>query len=599
MLRYIEISDIALIDRASIDFGPGLSVLTGETGAGKSIIIDSINAVLGARATRDIVRKDAASASVAAVFSIGGEGAGDRLYALLEECGVEPADMDELVLGRDIGAAGRSVCRVNGKLVTSPVLRAIGEQIVDLHGQHENHSLMKREKHIDMIDYFAGHAFMEKREAYAAQYSDYWRIKRQIADLVKSESERAHALDVLTFQVNEIKAVKPQPREDERLLVQIEALANAEKINNALASASDMLSGGGDGQGLGGGGDSGGSESGRGPGGAPSVLGGIALAARSLGQISSYSPEYAELLSRIEEARFIIEDIASTLRQKRGADDLDPARLDALSARHEAIERLKRKYGGTIKDVHDFYRQSLAKLNELADSEQTAKDLEARLSEAGRNMALLAAELTDMRRTASAAIEEGVALELADLEMNNCRFRIMFSTTDNIDEYGPKGRDQAEFLFCANPGEELRPLVRIASGGEMSRVMLAIKSVLAGADNIPTMIFDEIDAGISGKAAARVAEKMHLLAKGRQIICVTHLAQIACMADDQYLIEKTSTDNATQTRVIKLEPGSRADEISRMLGGGAPTEASLRLSGELLERAQAFKESHAKQETPL
>ena len=605
MLRFIEIMDIALIDRASIEFGPGLCVLTGETGAGKSIIIDSINAVLGARAARDMIRLGSDSATVTAVYSASDDDyMGIRLRGILEDLGIEEgwdAATDELILSREINSSGRSVCRVNGKLVTSAVLRSFGELMVDLHGQHENHSLMKRDKHIEMIDNFGGADLLVKRDSYSALYSDYRRIKNQIADLMKSESERARAIDILTFQINEIKAVKPQAGEDNRLLAQIETLANAEKINNALIAAGGFLSGGGgdggdgDGAAAGGGrGNRGAGDSGGARGGQYSMpaLGSIAEATRALSQITQYSGEYAELASRISEARFILEDVAATLRAKRGDDDLDPRRLDALSGRLEAIERLKRKYGATIKDVHAFYKESVAKLNDLTGSERTVKELEVELTEIESKMKQLAAELTALRRKAASMIEEGVVKELADLEMHNCRFEVMFTEYEKISEYNSKGRDQLEFLFCANPGEELKPLVRIASGGEMSRVMLAIKSVLVDADNIPTMIFDEIDAGISGKAATRVAEKLHLLSKGRQIICVTHLAQIASMADDQFLIEKTSTEMETQTKVLKLDYERRAGEISRMLGGGAPTDASLRLSGELLERAGRFKDNN-------
>ena len=583
MLRYIEITNIALIDKASMDFGPGLCVLTGETGAGKSIIIDSINAVLGARTARDIVRKGTDAAAVTAVFSIDDNCANDKLRAVLADNGIAADADDDLILAREIGSSGRSICRVNGKIVASPALRAIGELIVDLHGQHENHSLMKRENHIEMIDNFGGAGLLAARDRYAKLYADYRRVKNRIAELFRSESERARTIDVLTFQINEIKTVKPQLKEDEQLLAKIEELANAEKINNALATAGALLGGGGYG------GDGGDSGDARGAQNASSALGGIVEAIRALTPIAQYSGDYAELLSKITEARFLLEDAMAALRVKIDAEDMDPSKLDALGERHEAIERLKRKYGGTIRDVHNFYKQSVKLLYELNGSEQTAQELEKELKELKDEIAFQAAELTDLRREAAAALEEGVESELNELEMSGGRFQVMINSDENIDNYNAKGRDQLEFLFCANPGEELKPLLKIASGGEMSRVMLAIKSVLAGADNIPTMIFDEIDAGISGKAATRVAEKMHLLSKGRQIVCVTHLAQIACMADEQFLIEKTSSDLETQTKIHKLDYDYRAGEISRMLGGGAPTEASMRLSGELLERADNFK----------
>ena len=573
MIRFIEISNIALIDRASIDFGPGLCVLTGETGAGKSIVIDSINAVLGARAGRDIVRKGAGGATVTAVFSIGCDSPLLENGELLQEAGLSVGGGQELVLSRDISASGRGVCRVNGRIVASQVLHAIGEMIVDLHGQHENHSLMKREKHIEMVDNFGGARLLEKRGRYSALYTEYWQIKKQISDLIKGESERARAIDILKFQIEEIKTVRPQSKEDERLQAQIEALANAEKIANALSTAGSLLYG-----------------EGGAPGDPASALEGLSGAIKAMSQITQYSGEYAEMAGKLTEAGYIIEDVASSLRARLGTDGPDPGRLDRLSGRHEAIERLKRKYGGSIKEIHRFYREAVEKLNSLENSERTASELELRLRSASSAMEALALELSGMRKEIAAAIEAGVVIELDELEMKSCRFKVEFTALGGIDAYNSKGCDQLEFLFCANPGEELKPLARIASGGEMSRVMLAIKSVLAGADNMPTMIFDEIDNGISGNAASRVAEKMHNLSRGRQIICVTHLAQIACMADDQFMIEKTSTESETQTKIQKLSEAERVLEVSRMLGGGAPTEASIRLSRELLERAAKHKQ---------
>jgi DNA repair protein RecN (Recombination protein N) len=478
-----------------------------------------------------------------------------------------------LYLSREIGASGRSVCRVNGKLVAAPVLRAIGELIVDLHGQHENHSLMKRDNHIELIDYFGGAELLAVKDEYQALYARRHDVKKRIADLHKNESERARAADILSYQINEIRTLKPQLNEDERLSEQITALTNAEKIINSIETAHAALAG-----------ESGSDDS-------RSALGGMSTAERALSQITQYAGVYADLLSRLSEARYMTEDVAASLRAMRDADNMDAGALERLNERYDAVERLKHKYGGSIPEVHKFYKKSVRKLSELSNSEHTAKELEAELPLIDGKMAALAQKLTGLRKNTASVIEEGVVGELVELEMKNCRFSVNIDSCDDIDDYNAKGRDQLEFLFCANPGEELKPLVRIASGGEMSRVMLAIKSVLAGADSIPTMIFDEIDNGISGKAAARVAEKLCLLSRGRQIICVTHLAQIASMADTQYLIEKTASDTDTRTDVYKLEDGARAAEISRILGGGAPTDASLRLSDELLARARQYKSS--------
>jgi len=353
MLRYIEITNIALIDRASIEFGAGLCVLTGETGAGKSIIIDSINAALGAKTQKDLARSGSGGANVTAVFELGESYVKSQLRELLEENGLiegsagdGPAPRaEEIILSRDIGPSGRNTSRVNGRLVSSATLRAIGELIVDLHGQHENHSLMKRDRHIEMIDNYCGAGFLALRDEYSELYSRYFRVKRQIADLRRSESERVREIDILTYQLNEIKSVRPQAREDERLIEQIETLANAEKINNALDAAYALLRGGEDG--------------GRD---APSAIGGVGESIRAVSQITAYSNDFAELSARLSEAKFLLEDIAATIRNKREAEDRDPGGLDKLSARLEAIERLKKKYGGTVREIHRFYKQSAERL---------------------------------------------------------------------------------------------------------------------------------------------------------------------------------------------------------------------------------------------
>jgi DNA repair protein RecN (Recombination protein N) len=674
MLRHLEIRNIALIDKLSLEFGPGMCVLTGETGAGKSIIIDSINAVLGMRLQKDLIRTGADSAGVTAVFTFEGDvagagdagtgaetgraepvagwdgakagaetggaesmagwggaeaGAGDAAHdaetgsaqnagaqtsaaaagaqsaaelagAVLREYGFDAEPDGSIIVSREILASGRSYCRVNGRLVPSAMAKAIGEVAVDLHGQQDNHSLLRREKHIDLIDNFGGGALLAAKGEYAALHASYARLKREIDALRMDEAERIRQADMLAFQTGEIRAGKLKPGEDEQLEAAILRYSNAEKISSALGGAHRLLSEGGLGLDGGAGDAAAAGEFGFGAGGgAPAGAGGlpamegIRQAASLLAQIGRFGDAYAELSGKLMEISYQLEDIVASVRAQMGAAQYDPKRLDAMGGRLSAIERLKKKYGGSIREIHAFYKNALARLSELAGSEQRTAGLEQELAAVRDAMSEKAAQLTRMRERAAGMAEKGVVRELAELEMKNTRLKVVISSTDDPDQFTAKGRDQVEFLFSANVGEELKPLSKIASGGEMSRFMLALKSVLAGADSIPTMIFDEIDAGISGRAAGRVAEKMHALSAGRQIICVTHLAQIACMADEQLLIEKSERGGATLTSVARLPYEGRVAEISRLLGGGAPTEASARLASELLDRAAAFKSAHA------
>jgi DNA repair protein RecN (Recombination protein N) len=652
-----------------------MCVLTGETGAGKSIIIDSINAVLGARLQKDLIRTGADSAGVTAVFSFGGadgEGsaggergrggngspnggeredsgpdgerggggldglnsAGDsgpdggerertdsdceradrdspdgegsagaqavaaQVGAVLREYGFEAEPDGSVILSREILPSGRSYCRVNGRLVPSAMAKAIGELAVDLHGQQDNHSLLRREKHIDLIDNFGGEALLAAKGEYAALHARYAALKREIGALRLDEAERIRQADMLAFQTGEIRAGKLKPNEDEQLEAAILRYSNAERISAALNGAYRLLGGGGfdggeggagDGLGLGEGG--GGSNRARGAGdyGGAAAMELVRQAAALLSQIGRFGDAYAELSDKLMELAYQIEDIVASLRAQRGAAEYDPRRLDAMNARLSAIERLKKKYGGTIKEIHAFYKNALGRMSELAGSEQRTAGLETELAAVRADMQEKAASLTRLRERAADLVEKSVVRELAELEMRNTRLKVAFASSDDPDQFTAKGRDQIEFLFSANVGEELKPLSKIASGGEMSRFMLALKSALAGADSMPTMIFDEIDAGISGRAAGRVAEKMRALSASRQVVCVTHLAQIACMADDQLLIEKSERGGATLTSVTRLPYEGRVAEISRLLGGGAPSEASARLATELLGRAAAYK----------
>ena len=586
MLRYLEIRNIALIDAASIEFGGGLCVLTGETGAGKSIIIDSINAVLGTRVQRDLVRAGADGALVSASFALG-----PPMLAALAAQGLEFGQGGELVLSREISQSGRSVCRCNGRLVPSALLKAVGEQAVDLHGQHDNHSLLKREKHQELVDNFGGEPLLGAKAAYASLHDRHARMRRELDELARDEAGRAREADMLAYQIDEIRKARLTPKEDERLEAEAKLLANAEKVSDALSRAIALLAGG-DAFELYGADGADGADGAEGAAAADDGGGAVGRAqeaARALGQIEPFDPAFGAMAGKLRDAAAEIEDVASSARASLGRAGYDPRRLDSLLARLDLIERLKAKYGGTLKATHAFYKEAVARHAALMNSGRRADELEGGLAAARGGMDEAARRLTALRESASERIERDVACELMSLEMPSARLRVSIESSDDPGSYGPNGRDQVEFLFSANAGEEPKALMRIASGGEMSRVMLAVKSVLADADNIPTMIFDEIDAGIGGAAATRVAEKMHILSRGRQIVCVTHLAQIASMADDHYKIEKLERGGRTLTSVERLGSDGRVEELSRILGGGAPTAASVRLARELLDKAARFK----------
>ena len=545
--------------------------MTGETGAGKSIIIDAINTVLGTKVQKESIRTGADSASVTAVFYLGNSGLAEKIRAL--DLGIELDDGGELVLFREISAGGRSSARLNGKIVPISVIRAVSERIIDLHGQHDNHSLLKKEKHIDLLDNYGGTVLNQLKEQYAVVFAEYHHVAKTLETLRKNEAERVRNIDLLNYQIQEIRNARLKPNEDEQLREEITRLANAEKISKALAGAYSALSeSGGDGSD-----------------GRAAARENIGTGLHFLNAISSHSQCYAELFSRLQELSYQLEDINAAIRQEQEETRYQPAKLDQLYERTEAIDSLKKKYGGSIKAIHQYYINAQQRLAAASNSEQQQDLLKGQLAALRHQMLELAAELTECRRGVAAVVEGRIVAELTALEMGQARFEVQIQAAETVAEYHSKGRDRVEFLFSANPGEECKPLAKIASGGEMSRIMLAVKSVLADTDHISTMIFDEIDTGISGKAASRVAEKMYLLSRGCQIICVTHQAQIACMADQQILIEKWSTDERTHTKVSALAEEDRIAEISRLLGGDAQTEASIRLAKELRQRSEQFK----------
>ncbi|HEX2944801.1 MAG TPA: DNA repair protein RecN [Clostridia bacterium] len=567
MLLQLNIRDIALIDEVNIELGSGLNILTGETGAGKSIIIDSINAVLGDRVSKEIIRTGSDKAVVEAVFQADGERVGD----ILGEIGIEPEEDGTLILSREITQSGRNTCRVNGKLVATSFLKSLGERLIDLHGQHDNQSLLRVESHIDLLDSFGGDAIQTIKRDYTVLLEQYREVRARLKALSGDPGERERKIDLLRFQIDEIKKAKLKPGEEDELNKQKTLLANSEKISEALSMAYGLLSSG---------------ESGKRP--AADMMNG---ALSQLGSVARLEVEFDELYKRLQDIIYQLDDLTTDIRKSIDNVEYDPAQLEEIDERLDLFFKLKRKYGSTVEEVQRFCAAAQEQLEEMEKSEETANLLRSRQAELDGRLFETSCRLNDERRKAASLLEESIGLQLDDLEMKRARFKvdIQFDDTPGASgsrKYTQNGLNRVEFLISANPGEPLKPLAKIASGGEMSRIMLAIKTILADVDKMPTMIFDEIDIGISGKAGQKVGEKLAYISDGHQVICVTHLAQIACMAGSHYLIEKVSEENSTRTTVGLLDRSRKIKEIARLIGGSEASSASLKYAEEMINNAK-------------
>lgn len=572
MILRLDIHNIALIDEVSIELESGLNLLTGETGAGKSIIIDSINAVLGDRVSRDIIRTGSEKALVEAVF----QADADRIRDVMNEMGMEPEEDGTLILSREITQSGRNTCRINGKMVAASYLKTIGERLIDLHGQHDNQSLLKTEYHIDLLDSFGGEAIQEIKREYMALLEQYKNARAELRLLSGDPGERERKMDLLRFQIDEIKKAKLKADEDEELNKQKILLNNAEKISKSLSAAYSLL------------------YSGQSEGSAASDIMNEAMS--QLNTVSRLDESYDEKQKRLQDLIYQLEDIAEDLRKDLENIEFNPALLEEIEERLDLIYKLKRKYGRDIGEILEYCGRAEKQLAEIEKSEESSEFLRNRLIELEKQLYDASSRLNVKRIKAASILENRIGQELDDLEMKKARFHadIQFDAaldTSGVRKYTVNGLDRVEFLISANAGEPLKPLARIASGGEMSRIMLAIKTILAEVDSIPTMIFDEIDIGISGKAAQKVGEKLSYISRGHQVICVTHLAQIACMADHHYLIEKQTEENSTKTTVIKLKGTQNIKEISRLLGGDEASETSIKYAEEMINNAKKIKKA--------
>lgn len=561
MIRSVSVQNIALIDRVDLELGARLNILSGETGAGKSIIIDSLGFVLGERADRSLIRYGTDHAAVEAVFE---DYLTPDVASYLDDMGIEAEDV--LILRRKMSADGRNECRINGRLTTLSVLKGLTELLVDIHGQHEHQSLVKPANHEKMLDGMGGKELLTARAENATLREKYRALKAEF-ERFGNESERARRLDVLRFQIDEIERAEVGEGEEEELLEKRKRIRNTEKILSALASAKSALEGY-DGA---------------------SVGGNLKAAAASLSTISAYDGGIDPLCERLDAAKTEIEDIGETLGDMMRKFDFDAKSADAVEERLELVRNLQRKYGGSYAALCDFLAKAKTEAETLENASERVEELEREIASAGKKLSDAARRLGDMRRSAAEKFESDMMRELGDLGMGGTTFKVEIKSDYAPDNIGETGGDEVEFLISPNVGEPLKPLAKIISGGEMSRFMLALKNIVAGLDGIGTMVFDEIDTGISGHISAVVAEKMCNISRDRQVIAITHMPSLAAMADSHFLIQKSVSDGKTHTRVLLLEDDT--DEVARLIGGNDYSSHAVPHAREMKKWAEEYKRS--------
>ena len=555
MLELLHIENIAIIEAADIEFAPGFNALTGETGAGKSIVIDSLSAVLGQRTSRELIRTGAEKAFVSAAFS-------GTAPELTEELGIQPEADGTLLLQREIQTDGKNVCRVNGRPVTVGQLRALGARLLNIHGQHDGQQLLDEEQHIVYLDSFGRAESLAI--TYAEKYKHFTDIRRQIGALQMDEAEKARRVDTLQYQIEELHRAKLTPGEEEELTARRGMLRNAEKFLDAVAGADYALNGD----------DSGGG-----------ALSALRQAQDALGGVRHLDDAFGQLYERLGEAYSEVYDIAATVEDKRGELDVSPGELDRVESRMDLLYRLKKKYGATVEDMLDYQARCEAELAQIEDAGDTLARLEQALSKAEKGARQAAQALSDARKAAADRLTAQILTELQQLDMGKIRFVVNFAEKPLDSD----GMDTVRFLMSANVGEELRPIHKIASGGELARIMLAMKNVLSEQDHVGTMVFDEVDTGVSGRAAQKVAEKMARISRRKQVLCVTHLPQLAAMADTHFSVEKGERGGRTYTEVRRLDREQRRRELARLTGGSHVSQTMLDGAEELLVQAEKFR----------
>lgn len=552
MLSQLYIENIAVIRQATIDFQQGFHVFTGETGAGKTILISAINAVLGGRTFKEIIRTGETRATVSALFTEISE----ELCKKIEVLGY-PLEDNQLLVQREIDLSGKGQCRLDGRPATAAMLREVCSLLIDIHGQHDNQELLSAEKHLGFLDSYG--AYRQEMAAYTAAYERMCECAARLDKLQMDESYKLQRMDILQFQIKEIGDAKLSDGEEERLVEQQKRIRNAERITESLGAVYTLLNGNG--------------EEMRG------VLEALEEVSTELDTASKYLTEFGGYSEKLSDAYYMLEELGSRARDTLEDADFDPRQLDDIESRLDTIYKLKKKYGNSIAEILEYFERISEEYQSLELSDELTAHLQRELDEANLVLHTVAEALTACRLAAAAEFSERVEQELAYLDMAGVRFSI----TRREKPYGPTGADEMEFMICTNTGEEAKPLAKIASGGELARIMLAIKNVLAEKDGIGTIIFDEVDTGVSGRAAQKIGKKLAEVARHRQVICVTHLAPVAACAAHHYRIYKTVEDGRTFTRVEELTRPQRVQELARIMVGENITDSALKSAEEMLE----------------
>ena len=551
MLLEISIKNFAIIESISLNFEKGMTVLTGETGAGKSIIIDAMNMMLGARATTEVIRHGAPKAEIEGLFSIESNRALEEIF---DEQGLELSD--EIIIRREILQNGRSISRVNGQMVNLSVLRTIGQQLVDIHGQHDQEELMRPHRHIQMLDEFGDTSFFELKEAYQMSFDNYRRMRKQVLDIKKNQQEHKARIEMLEFQMAEIEAANLKAGEDVTLNQERDRLLNHKHIADTLTNAYSML----DNEEF-------------------SSLANVRSAMNDMESLEEFDPEYREISSFLSESYYVLEDITKRLESIIDDLDFDGNRLMQVESRLDLIHTITRKYGGSVDDVLEYFAKITDEYNLLTGNNLSSEDMEIELKKLEKNLVDLAGQVAQARHKIAQDLEAEIKQELQDLYMEKAQFQVRFSQG----KFSREGNESVEFYISTNPGEDFKPLVKVASGGELSRLMLAIKSAFSRKEGKTSIVFDEVDTGVSGRVAQAIAQKIHKIGQHGQVLAISHLPQVIAIADYQFFIEKISNENSTVSTVRLLTVEERIEEVAKMLAGENVTEAALTQARELLQ----------------
>ena len=563
MLTELSIRDFAIIDEISITFNEGLTVLTGETGAGKSIIIDAIQLLAGGRGSAEYVRHEAKKAEIEGLFSI--DYKNHPIYTTGNQYGIEIQD-EQVVLERTITASGKSICRVNSKLVTLAILREFGKTLIDIHSQHETQSLMNSDNHLDFLDMYEPKKIFKAKEEYTKLYSKLDILRKRYQKLNDNEQEMAHRIDLLEFQMNELEQANLSPNEDELLEEERKSLANFERIHTALHDAYNALYG--EQKGL-------------------EWLNQAQLALQNNSNYDSFIDEKAEEMSN---HYFILEELTYDLRNQMDNLQFNPERLNEIESRLDEINRLKKKYGSTVNEILEYMAKIEEEIEQITNKDSHLSVLQKQMEETEKDALLEATHLHDIRKQAADSLTKDIYRELKGLYLEKAAFSIAFDDDKaGVPKLHKNGFDHIRFLISTNPGEPLKELTKVASGGELSRIMLALKKIFSKHQGVTSVIFDEVDTGVSGRVAQSIAEKIFRISKDSQVLCITHLPQVAAMADTHKFIKKNEKNKRTSTSVKELSENEQVEELSRMITGTKLTETAKIHAKEMLELASAFK----------